>query len=30
MVDGEDATETPVTIRCIPKSLRVLVPAAPV
>lgn len=26
MVDGEDATETPVVIECIPRSLRVLVP----
>ena len=28
MVDGEDAAETPVTIRAVPKSLRVLVPAS--
>jgi YegS/Rv2252/BmrU family lipid kinase len=27
MVDGEDALETPVTVRCVPQSLRVLVPA---
>lgn len=27
MIDGEDATETPVTVRVLPKSLRVLVPA---
>lgn len=26
MVDGEDALETPITIRALPKSLRVLVP----
>lgn len=26
MVDGEDATETPVVIECVPRSLRVLVP----
>lgn len=26
MVDGEDATDTPVVIECIPRSLRVLVP----
>lgn len=27
MVDGEDAEQTPITVRCVPKSLRVLVPA---
>lgn len=27
MVDGEDAMDTPVTVRCVPQSLRVLVPA---
>ena len=27
MVDGEDAAVTPITVRCLPKSLRVLVPA---
>jgi YegS/Rv2252/BmrU family lipid kinase len=26
MVDGEDAEQTPITVRCLPKSLRVLVP----
>lgn len=26
MVDGEDATETPIVIECVPRSLRVLVP----
>jgi diacylglycerol kinase (ATP) len=26
MVDGEDACDTPVVIRCVPKSVRVLVP----
>ncbi|HEY6880875.1 MAG TPA: YegS/Rv2252/BmrU family lipid kinase [Polyangiales bacterium] len=26
MVDGEDATQTPITVRCLPESLRVLVP----
>jgi YegS/Rv2252/BmrU family lipid kinase len=26
MIDGEDADETPLLIRCLPKSLRVLVP----
>jgi YegS/Rv2252/BmrU family lipid kinase len=26
MVDGEDATETPLVIECVPRSLRVLVP----
>ncbi|MDC0666704.1 YegS/Rv2252/BmrU family lipid kinase [Nannocystis radixulma] len=29
MIDGEDVGETPVTIECVPRSLRVLVPAAP-
>lgn len=27
MVDGEDAMETPIVVRCIPHSLRVLTPA---
>jgi diacylglycerol kinase family enzyme len=27
MIDGEDATETPVIVRVVPESLRVLVPA---
>lgn len=27
MVDGEDAMDTPITVRCVPQSLRVLVPA---
>jgi len=27
MVDGEDATETPIVVRALPRSLRVLVPA---
>ncbi len=27
MVDGEDAEVTPITVKCLPKSLRVLVPA---
>jgi len=27
MVDGEDAAEAPIVIRCVPQSLRVLVPA---
>jgi YegS/Rv2252/BmrU family lipid kinase len=27
MIDGEDADVTPITVRCLPKSLRVLVPA---
>lgn len=27
MIDGDDALETPIIVRCIPKSLRVLVPA---
>jgi YegS/Rv2252/BmrU family lipid kinase len=26
MIDGEDADVTPITVRCLPKSLRVLVP----
>jgi len=29
LIDGEDVGETPVTIECVPCSLRVLVPAAP-
>lgn len=29
MIDGEDVGETPVTIECVPRSLRVLAPAAP-
>lgn len=28
MVDGEDATEAPITVCCVPASLRVLVPEA--
>jgi len=27
MVDGEDAMDPPITVRCVPRSLRVLVPA---
>lgn len=26
MVDGEDAGETPLVVRCVPRSLRVRVP----
>jgi YegS/Rv2252/BmrU family lipid kinase len=26
MIDGEDAEQTPITVRCLPRSLRVLVP----
>ncbi|WAS96976.1 diacylglycerol kinase family protein [Nannocystis punicea] len=29
LVDGEDVGETPVTVECVPLSLRVLVPEAP-
>ncbi|MDC0716059.1 YegS/Rv2252/BmrU family lipid kinase [Nannocystis bainbridge] len=29
LVDGEDVGETPVTVECVPRSLRVLVPAPP-
>ncbi|HEX5660590.1 MAG TPA: YegS/Rv2252/BmrU family lipid kinase [Polyangiales bacterium] len=29
MIDGEDADVTPITVRCLPKSLRVLVPREP-
>jgi YegS/Rv2252/BmrU family lipid kinase len=30
MVDGDDAMGTPIAVRCLPRSLRVLVPVAPV
>ncbi|MCY0992612.1 diacylglycerol kinase family protein [Nannocystis sp. ILAH1] len=29
LIDGEDVGETPVTVECVPRSLKVLVPAAP-